>query len=70
MANKTSQHKENGAARRHRALYKNANQREKNKLKRIAQSNGKKWARVYAREHGLLSWARGRGLIGNDTISN
>lgn len=35
------------------AEYKNAKRREKNKLKRIYQSNGEKAAIAYAKEHGI-----------------
>lgn len=40
----------------HYKTYENENRREKNKLKRIVQSNGQKTAIAYATKYGLLGW--------------
>ena len=40
----------------HYKLYKAAQTRERNKLKRIVQSNGRKAATAYAAKHNLTAW--------------
>jgi hypothetical protein len=58
-----STHKPNAAKKRHREKYRLQQRREKNKLKRIAQSNGRKYAERYAADHLLLTWAKSRGIV-------
>lgn len=40
----------------HYKLYKAAQTRERNKLKRIVKSNGRKAATTYATKHNLIAW--------------
>jgi len=58
-----SGHKANAAAKRTRERYVQEHRREKNKLKRIAKSNGHDAAVAYAHLHILSAWAKKAGLI-------
>ena len=56
-------HKPNNAKKRQREIYKREGRREKNKLKRVRQSNGPEAALEYAKAHGLYSWGKQRGFV-------
>ncbi len=57
-----SGHKPNLAAKKHRAGYNLNRRRDKNKIIKVAKSNGEKAARQYAADRGLLMWAKSVGL--------
>ena len=58
-----SGHKPNEAKRRSRERYQREARLYKNKVKRIARSNGRGAAIAYAREHLISDWAQKRGII-------
>ena len=58
-----SGHKPNLAAKATRARYNLNRQRDKNKIIRVARSNGAEAARQYAADRGLLMWAKSVGLV-------
>jgi hypothetical protein len=58
-----SGHKPNEAKKRTREAYKREGRLAKNKVKRIARSNGRDAAIAYARAHLLSDWATKRGII-------
>lgn len=58
-----SGHKPNEAKRRSREQYQREARLYKNKLRRIARSNGRDAAVEYARAHLLSDWAQKRGII-------
>ena len=59
-----SGHKANEAKKRTRSRYTLSHRRDKNKILRIAKSNGREAATKYARDHNLFTWARTKGLVG------
>ena len=58
-----SGHKPNLAKRRTRERYATEHRREKNKLKRVAKSNGHAAAVDYAHQHMLTDWGRKMGVL-------
>jgi hypothetical protein len=56
-------HKPNLAAKRQRERYASEHRRDKNKLKRVARSNGHEAAVLYAHQHLLSDWAKKAGII-------
>jgi len=58
-----SGHKQNMARKRHRELYRERDALHKNKLKRIAKSNGHKAAVDYASKHMLIDWGKRMGIL-------
>ena len=58
-----SGHKANAAAKQKRERYWRERRHWKNKLKRIARSNGRKAAVAYARANMLTDWARKAGVL-------
>ena len=58
-----SGHKANEAKKHTRDRYNLSHRRDKNKIRRIAKSNGREAAVEYAKDHNLFTWARTKGLI-------
>ena len=60
-----SGHKANEAKKRTRKRYNLSHRRDKNKIRRIAKSNGREAATEYAKDHNLFTWAHTQGLVGH-----